>query len=265
MDTSMMDLSMPIYLPSKVSSIEDWLTLLREDSRAKTSALQGTKSDWMETEAVFGGKCLDAFAKWDHDASLLRTFQESLFEDKPEQWLESFPPSGTIRSGIAYRLRPLVPRTSVGGGGVLQQWHTPTTGDTSPTWDHRASPGHVRKKPVPNLAAQVMWPTPKANKVGGYSSEGFSPTLEQAVRWPTPRSSEIAAEAGLMKNIGHIVNPKGNLEEVVWERTGEPNTGALNPTWVEWLMGLPLGWTGLEPLATESFQKWWQSFCGDYE
>jgi hypothetical protein len=27
-------------------------------------------------------------------------------------------------------------------------------------------------------------------------------------------------------------------------------TGALNPPWVEWLMGFPLGWTALEPSAT---------------
>jgi hypothetical protein len=26
--------------------------------------------------------------------------------------------------------------------------------------------------------------------------------------------------------------------------------GSLNPTWVEWLMGWPLGWTDLKPLAT---------------
>ena len=32
--------------------------------------------------------------------------------------------------------------------------------------------------------------------------------------------------------------------------------GALNPTWVEWLMGWPIGWTGLEPLETGRFQKW---------
>lgn len=31
--------------------------------------------------------------------------------------------------------------------------------------------------------------------------------------------------------------------------------GQLNPTWIEWLMGLPLGWTELKPLATESCQS----------
>ena len=31
--------------------------------------------------------------------------------------------------------------------------------------------------------------------------------------------------------------------------------GALNPTWVEWLMGWPLGWTDLKPLATDKFHS----------
>ena len=29
------------------------------------------------------------------------------------------------------------------------------------------------------------------------------------------------------------------------------NSGKLNPTWVEWLMGVPLGWTDLDALETQ--------------
>ena len=32
--------------------------------------------------------------------------------------------------------------------------------------------------------------------------------------------------------------------------------GQLNPDWVEWLMGWPIGWTDLKPLATDRFQEW---------
>ena len=38
---------------------------------------------------------------------------------------------------------------------------------------------------------------------------------------------------------------KGNLGEQV---SGLHNGGKLNPTWAEWLMGWPLGWTDLKPL-----------------
>jgi hypothetical protein len=34
--------------------------------------------------------------------------------------------------------------------------------------------------------------------------------------------------------------------------------GKLNPTWVEWLMGWPIGWTGCEQSATDKFQQWRQ-------
>ena len=34
--------------------------------------------------------------------------------------------------------------------------------------------------------------------------------------------------------------------------------GQLNPTWVEWLMGWPLGWTDLKPLGTDKYQQWLQ-------
>lgn len=37
----------------------------------------------------------------------------------------------------------------------------------------------------------------------------------------------------------------------------------LNPEWVEWLMGWPLGWTSvLQPLATDRFREWQQQHGG---
>ncbi len=36
----------------------------------------------------------------------------------------------------------------------------------------------------------------------------------------------------------------------------EENSGMLNPTWIEWLMGWPLKWTALEPLETDKFLSW---------
>lgn len=38
--------------------------------------------------------------------------------------------------------------------------------------------------------------------------------------------------------------------------------GQLNPTWVEWLMGWPLEWTALKPLATGKFLQWRQLHSG---
>jgi hypothetical protein len=67
---------------------------------------------------------------------------------------------------------------------------------------------------------QEKWPTPTAHN----AKEGAFPA-EYARNTPT-----LAAQAG----------------------------GSLNPMWVEWLMGWPLGWTDLKPLAMDRFHSWRQ-------
>ena len=102
MDTSTMPPSTAIYLPSGVKSTEDWLILLAADSPARTSQRQADALALTESVAAYGGRCLDAFGKWDPDTSSLRTFQASLWEDKLEQWPESWPVSATLQLLISY-------------------------------------------------------------------------------------------------------------------------------------------------------------------
>ena len=45
------------------------------------------------------------------------------------------------------------------------------------------------------------------------------------------------------------------LEDKVSQQEGY-NTGSLSPDWVSWLMGLPVGWTSLEPLPREEYLDW---------
>jgi len=35
--------------------------------------------------------------------------------------------------------------------------------------------------------------------------------------------------------------------------------GSLSPDWVSWLMGLPVGWTSLEPLPREEYVDWFHA------
>lgn len=51
---------------------------------------------------------------------------------------------------------------------------------------------------------------------------------------------------------------RSNLEEEVAVVQG--NGGYLNPDWVEWLMGWPIGWTRGGELSPQEFQEWEQSF-----
>ena len=132
--------------------------------------------------------------------------------------------------------------------------------------------------------ASGLWPTPVANDTGlrkkPYAQGGTALSLA-ALTWPTPRSCSAMA-ASITPEAAWAPNRFPNLETVVgrrlWprpcatdfkgiskpgQRRGQltdpnagaiPAGGALNPTWVEWLMGWPIGWTDLKPWATDRCQ-----------
>jgi hypothetical protein len=92
-----------------------------------------------------------------------------------------------------------------------------------------------------------LWPTPTV--CGNYNRKGASATsgdgLATAVQmWPTPQAQD-AKHSG--KNTENRINQGRQLQLAHTAGIG----GKLNPTWVEWLMGWPLGWTDLKPLETD--------------
>lgn len=88
--------------------------------------------------------------------------QGSLFGTTPlATFSETFPRWGSMHDGRVYE-HPMLERPTV--ASASSSLHTPTTGDTHPSFDHRISPGQKpRSIPVPNLAAQVeeLLPTPQ--------------------------------------------------------------------------------------------------------
>ncbi len=72
-------------------------------------------------------------------------------------------------------------------------------------------------------------------------------------RWPTPVASMAkgSSPAALTRRSG-ADRSNDRLDHAVMALDG----GHLNPEWVEWLMGWPIGWTDLRPLATDRFQSW---------
>jgi hypothetical protein len=124
-------------------------------------------------------------------------------------------------------------------------------GESSVIWPRSGMTAGGRCWAQPMLARRTsvnesgLWPTPTV--CGNYNRKGASATsgdgLATAVRmWPTPRC--------FMHKDSTTDRGKSNLGEVVG--------GSLNPPWVEWLMGWPLGWTDLKPLETGRFQAWRQ-------
>jgi hypothetical protein len=62
--------------------------------------------------------------------------------------------------------------------------------------------------------------------------------------WPTPRAAQ--AEARNHTVYAREFGKPQNLENRVAQVEPSAIGGKLNPTWVEWLMGFPIGWTDLK-------------------
>lgn len=115
------------------------------------------------------------------------------------------------------------------------------------------------------LAAQVinerLWPTPRscsamaAENIGNRVNDKF-PNLESQVArslWPTPSASDNRDRGNLSSPA--IARRKAKGKQIMLLQSVSPESGALNPTWVEWLMGFPEGWTDLKPSETQLSPK----------
>jgi DNA (cytosine-5)-methyltransferase 1 len=104
---------------------------------------------------------------------------------------------------------------------------------------------------------QQYWPT--TTVCGNYNRKGLS-----------DRSGD-----GLATAVSRCATPtardwkSGKASDATMERNSRPLSeqigGSLNPTWVEWLMGWPLGWTDLKPLATDRSRSALQRHGDFYE
>jgi len=154
---------------------------------------------------------------------------------------------------------------------VAQMWPTPQANkmtksgeivnqDGTP-WDGISKP-HSSKtgKPITTALsdAVMFWPTPhgftKDGKTNGPSGNELGRAVNQSM-WPTPATRDYRSPN------------KKSYKERGGGKKGEqlPNAigGSLNPPWVEWLMGWPIGWTDLKPLETDKSLKPWP-WPGDF-
>lgn len=244
------------------------LTWFLAASRARTSALPERAPASTASAAACGSTWRGSLARFDPASRSWRTAQHSLLEDLTE-CSPTWPRSGMTAGGQCWELPTLAPRTSATASGLLLP--TPCTVDTGSMFNRSASAGAALRPTLGAMARFDLWPTPTVS--GNYNRAGLSAKsgdgLATAVaRWPTPTKAD--ADGG----VGHPASKQGapNLRTVVTGRT--PNTvdakggtrrpgtdsqvqlvhqvgGKLNPTWVEWLMGWPIGWTDLKHSETD--------------
>jgi len=93
--------------------------------------------------------------------------------------------------------------------------------------------------PTPTASDHKDQPTSSSWKAKGAINFKLS-NPEIRAKWGTPKAQDSR----------HALWDRGksNLGEQV---SGLHNGGKLNPNWVEWLMGWPIGWTDLKPLGTD--------------
>ena len=231
------------------------------DFPVRTFLPQDKEQDLKEKDQDYGEKWRGSFVKYDQDSCSWKTHQCSLLGDLDE-FLETWPQWGLMRNGECWEQQTLE-RTirGTGFGFVENKWATPTTMDKlppkSPEALHKeATQSRVNRSKPANLRDQVsnmhMWPTPvhsearQGLQIRREGKKGTQTSLSTAVlTWPTPRTKGMCGGSGSWD----LLNKNTTIEEA--RLMGAGNGGQLNPTWVEWLMGWPLGWTDLKPLVMD--------------
>lgn len=168
-------------------------------------------------------------------------------------------------------------------------------GDLNTAVKGYGSGGHTSSRLVRSEPAETLWSTP--TRRDGESLRKVTRgkgSAERGQAWSDPLAVQVAkAEAGRFPTPTVSMTSMGDMEQARghrkaggyprmtptpsandWKGSSKPGQrrgqltdpalgvieagGQLNPTWVEWLMGFPLGWTDLEASpAHEVDPSWW--------
>ena len=110
----------------------------------------------------------------------------------------------------------------------------------------------------------MMWPTARSSSAMAENldlvrerlgtGKVYKARLEEAVALYPTMSASGMGNTGSRQILQRRVE-SGDMTETELKAMSAGNGGRLNPTWVEWLMGFPLGWTDLEDSVTPSSHK----------
>lgn len=234
------------------------LTSWLEGFRAKTSALQETARDLTENAVECGTTWPASLAKFDPDTSSWKTAQLSLLGGL-EEFSETWPRWGLMRAGECWERQTLAPLTSGSASGL---WQTPVADDAV-----NRQAGKWNSRGEPKLSAQVLRPTPTV--CGNYNRKDASATSGDGLATAVTQRTYPTATATAYKGWSPNHNRAGTddrLDYTVEREAFNPGQQTppmrLNPEWVEWLMGWPIGHTELKPLEMDKFREWQQQHSG---
>lgn len=222
--------------PSAIAELRTWLAQAFPASPSPSRESNSAPT----TSETCGPQLGTAFAWFDRDTSCWKTSQASLLADTQPWSSLTWPRSGMWDGGVCWELPMLARRTSEIGGGFAARWPTPTAADHLANESERIEEWERRKEQKRTKGVNLQF------------------ALRHAVqKWPTPTAhmhKEQGSPAEFTRNTPTLTSAAHG---------GIPTQPAsLNPEWVEWLMGWPIGWTDLRPLGTDKFQQWLRAHGG---
>ena len=246
------------------------LSLFPGDSPVSHSVWPGSAEARMMT-VTSGQKCLESSVSSGPLGSLEKMLLESSIWRSTRCFL-TWKTKVTKQGRLLFRLAVSMPRTD---GTDAPLWlGTMTASQTG--GNHSLRSPERRKGRTPSPAEFVMmWPTATASDWKCRGPNSHQQGLPEAVRiWPTPTSrcgtgaSQAETRQGgpdLQTAVRMYPTPQArdyfppHSPEYIAKKKAEGHGmanlndsvgGQLNPTWVEWLMGFPLGWTDLSASET---------------
>lgn len=248
--------------------VEKWILSL-EDFHANPIQMLETKWGKM-THATSGPILFESLGKCDQTSYSLKTYQMSLNSELTRLSLTSINWGILVHGGI-WRLPKLVQDTKETGGSYLE-FPTPTTQANAQV------KGQYSKTTGTTLAGYVnMFPTPTTRGYA-HASQGQTEhflkmvkekkmTMEEAQAllnlkeiknhrtykkmFPTPTGREANEMGGSMETHKKLNTENDSLTRAISGMENLSHGGRLNPQWVGWLMGLPIGWINSDYSVTE--------------
>jgi hypothetical protein len=242
------------------------LTWCLADSRAKTSPPPARAPGSAEPALDSGARWHALLVKFDPASCGWKTAR-CLWEEGLDWSCLTLPRWGSLHDGELWeRATPGLPTSGSGFGLREATYPTPNTLDAAGAG--RMNPNANVKKwggvnSLGGMAATGMWPTPRAANPGSRPNGKGGKILAEEVAiaeglrergqtFATPKSRDWKGQSQ------RGIHAPGDALPNMDRGDGKPVGGSLNPTWVEWLMGWPLGWTDCAAPATAKYQEWRQ-------
>ena len=183
-----------------------------------------------------GQKCLDLSKNSDRLGLLEKMLVDTL-NSVSTPYSRTWKVKTTPQGRLVFQLLASVPNTKEKESGL---WRTPDAysgGSNLNKIKEALAEGHLKRKSGHTIQIRL-------------ADQVREPRL-----WPTPAAHE--ARLGYQRRDTGKKGTQKSLSTIVIDTEGgrEKTTGQLNPTWVEWLMGYPTGWTDLSVSETVSSHK----------